>query len=233
MKPDLEKALRFLIWMNPDKEILLRAYGENGPIQSEIRLYAPKLRDPFAELIAPLNSPEQQCNIFFDPNSPMSCARSRNAASCSFDHITLGLEHTSANLSLEEVQRKILLDMLDPFRRPRGLPLPTALWNTADGCEILWRTTEDMGLAKSLDTANLLGRLLTNGDFCAGNRRFLQLPFTVSWPGEAGGSPKRIEPPQPFSMRARPAEHDWYAFRRLVPNADEWLGEYDDEPTTA
>lgn len=135
-------------------------------------------------------------------------------------------------MNLSALQDEIHKDFIYPQRRPLGLPLPTVLWSTSQGCAALWRMTKTMGLSQGLDTGDVIACVLENDDFFPSNQQYLQLPYTVGWPTvcqlDNGQEAGRLSIPKPFNICSSPAEHDWDSFRRLIKNADEVLAEYDD-----
>ena len=231
LKPDTKAAWKFLNWIVPGGSFSVRFENQNG---QENWLYKRFHSDEFADFdsyLRELNSNSSRYNVFFDPNSAGYCGQTERDDNNCFDYIALRLQHTSQDLGFSEVQQEILEDMVDPKRRPYGLPFPTALWNTNDGCAALWRMNRPMGLSQGLDVGDIVACALENDDFAAFNEKYLQLPYTVCWPSaelqSLGRSPALIKLPKPFNIQSRPAEHDWYAFRWLVDNSDMTLAEYD------
>lgn len=230
-RPSPRAAWGFLNWAIPGGAFSVMFVDQNktGP-EMHKQFTVDEFRE-FETYLRQLNNEKARFNVYFDPNCAGYCGpENRNNTNC-FDYIAVALEHTSPTLDLSELQEKIHADFVFPERRPLGVPMPTALWNTVDGCAALWRMTRPMGVSQGLEVGDTLAAAVENGDFFTTSQHYLQLPYTVCWPTaqqlEEGKMPESTKLEKPFSIKARPAEHDWYSFRWLVNNADAGLAEFD------
>jgi hypothetical protein len=226
-----KRAWDFLNWIVPGGAFSLLFVNQTDPSSQIHATFAVDAYNGFNDYVCAFNGVGSRYNVLFDPNSAGHCGPLERSQGNCFDYIALGLERTSSALSLRELQDEILMDMVYPHRRPRGLPMPTALWNTTQGCAAIWRVTKPMGLSQGLDTGDVIACALENDEFFPSNQKYLQVPYTVGWPSldqlNDGHEPAPLSMPKPFCMSSRPSEHDWYSFRWLIDNADEALAEYD------
>jgi hypothetical protein len=103
------------------------------------------------------------------------------------------------------------LAILDDKERPKGIPLPSAVWFTGGGYQAVWRLTEPMMIEQAEDLNRALLVTLQGGAGTHDPSRLLRLPWTVNWLNDKkridGRKPALAFVMEPVKFSASPASY--------------------------
>ncbi|MEY8841104.1 VapE domain-containing protein, partial [Cribrihabitans sp. XS_ASV171] len=109
----------------------------------------------------------------------------------------------------------------DDKKRPKGVPLPSAIWETGGGCQAVWKLDEPLDIQKAEELNKALLFVLQGGPGTHNADRLLRLPWTMNWLSDkkraAGREPALAWHFEPSKLTKPPRTYSVDDFRVKLP----------------
>jgi len=211
LKPDPQKAIEWLLWLNAGEKMYLEHISSQGAARPKGRFYQGNEAASATHFVAGNNGDDFQRNLHFVPNSEfLEGSRTKaNLKAVRFLHVDLdckdypGTEHEQFN--------KITELLCEQKTRPKGVPPPTTIWFTGGGIQGLWRLAEPIDIEEAEELNRSLLVALQGGAGTHDAGRLLRLPWTTNWLNDkkraAGRQPKLAHPLEPLNTNSPPVSY--------------------------
>lgn len=205
LTPNAERAARFLHWLSPTGPHRIETIASEGKAPLGVRTFRDNQSAELKLYIATQNAHDARRNIYFLPNAAhLSGDRKKdNVGAAGYLHVDLDAKDYPG--TQHEQLKAIIALLLDPRRRPKGIPQPTAVCLTGGGYQAFWKLVEPVEpeLAEELNYSLLVA--LEGGLGTHNVDRLMRLPYTVNWLNDT----KRKAGREPaFALFVEPANFD-------------------------
>ncbi|AML50187.1 hypothetical protein [Falsihalocynthiibacter arcticus] len=133
LKPSPSRAIEFLRWLTSNAPMHLESMASQGNVKPNAQNFAPQNEVKAMAFVESGNSDNVQRNMYFLPNAEFLSGKRKkeNLSTARFLHVDLDFKDYPGE---ETEQKDIVLSVLhDEKKRPKGIPLPTAMWFTGGG----------------------------------------------------------------------------------------------------
>ncbi|WP_353473438.1 hypothetical protein PVT71_05175 [Salipiger sp. H15] len=181
LKPNPTRAIEFLRWLNPRAPLYLETMASKGKATPNAKVFSFTDNAKAASFVASGNSNETQFNIYFLPNAEFLKGKRKkeNVAAVRFLHVDLDYKDYPGDG--DERANYFMEILLDAEKRPKGIPLPTAIWFTGGGCQAVWKLEEPSHIEEAEGLNKALLCALQGGPGTHNADRLLRLPWTMNW----------------------------------------------------
>ncbi|SHH01669.1 VapE domain-containing protein [Cognatishimia maritima] len=221
LKPNPSRAIEFIRWLNPEASLYLESMANKGKAAPKAKVFGPSEHEQAVVFVASGNSGETQRNMYFLPNAEyLEGTRKKTNLSCvRFLHVDLDYKDYPGT---ETEQRDFVWGVLhDDSKRPVGVPLPSAIWETGAGCQAVWKLEEPVSIAKAEELNKTLLHILQGGPGTHNADRLLRLPWTMNWLNDkkraAGREPALAWHFEPMNLTKPPTTYLLSDFRVKLP----------------
>ena len=225
LTPDAEKAARFLRWLSPNGPHRVETIASEGKAPLGERTFRDNQAAELTQYVSAQNARDARRNIYFLPNAAyLSGDRKKgNVRAAGYLHVDLDAKDYPG--TEDEQLEEIIALLLDPNRRPKGIPQPTAVCFTGGGYQAFWKLVRpaEPALAEELNYSLLVA--LQGGLGTHNVDRLMRLPFTVNWLNDtkrkAGREPALARLFEPVNFKKPPVEYEVSDFemRRRKPGS--------------
>jgi len=181
LKPNPTGAVEFLRWLKPVAPLYLESMANKGKAAPKAKIFGPSEHQQAVSFVASGNSDETQRNMYFLPNAEFleGARKKENLSAVRFLHVDLDYKDYPGD---EDEVADFVMDILhDDKKRPKGIPLPTAIWFTGGGCQAVWKLDEPLSIEKAEELNKALLFILQGGPGTHNADRLLRLPSTMNW----------------------------------------------------
>lgn len=221
LKPNPTRAVAFLRWLNPEASLYLETMANKGKAAPKTKVFGPSEREQAVAFVASGNSDETQRNMYFLPNAEFlqGTRKKENLSAVRFLHVDLDYKDYPGDE--DEVADHVMGILHDAKKRPKGIPLPTAIWFTGGGCQALWKLDEPLSIEKAEELNKALLFILQGGPGTHNADRLLRLPWTMNWLNDKkradGREPALSWAFEPMEMTKPPRTYSVADFRVKLP----------------
>ncbi len=215
--PNAERAIAFLYWLNPDASLHLEHMRSEGAAKPTANDYSSDDTASATHFVSTNNGDNYRRNIYFFLNGEFLRGerKKENLSAARFLHVDLDCKDYPGD---ENQQRDTILGMLaDGQQRPKGIPMPTAVWFTGGGYQAVWRMAEPISVDDAEDLNRALLAAMQGGPGTHDASRLLRLPHTVNWLNdkkrESGRSPALALVMEPLNFSVPPASYQVTDFK--------------------
>lgn len=221
LKPDPTRAIESLRWLTPETPLYLESMANTGKASPNAKVFGPTEHEQAVAFVAAGNSDETQRNMYFLPNVEFleGVRKKENLSAVRFLHVDLDYKDYPGD---EDEVADYVMDILhDDKKRPKGIPLPTAIWFTGGGCQAVWKLDEPLNIEKAeeLNKASLYVPQGAPGTHNAD--RLLRLPWKMNWLNdkkrEDGREPGLSWAFEPMDLTKPPRTYSVGDFRVKLP----------------
>lgn len=221
LKPNPSRAIDFLRWLNPEASLYLESMANKGKAAPKAKIFGPSEREQAVSFVASSNSDETQRNMYFLPNAEFleGARKKENLSAVRFLHVDLDYKDYPGD---EDEQADFVIGILhDDKKRPKGVPLPSAIWETGGGCQAVWKLDEPLDIQKAEELNKALLFVLQGGPGTHNADRLLRLPWTMNWLNDKkradGREPALAWAFEPMDLTKPPRTYAVGDFRVRVP----------------
>ncbi len=181
LKPNPSLAIDFLRWLNPEVSLHLESMANKGKAAPNAKVFSYSETEQAVSFVESGNSDETQRNMYFLPNAEFleGARKKENLSAARFLHVDLDYKDYPGD---EDEQADFVIGILhDDKKRPKGVPLPSAIWETGGGCQAVWKLDEPLDIQKAEELNEALLFVLQGGPGTHDAGRLLRLPWTMNW----------------------------------------------------
>ena len=221
LKPNPTRSIDFIYWLNPEAPIYLESMSSKGKAAPKAKVINPSEHEEAAAFVAFGNSDETQRNIYFLPNAEFleGSRKKENLSAVRFLHVDLDYKDYPGDEN--EVENHVIGILGDSKKRPKGVPLPTAIWFTGGGSQALWKLDEPLSIGKAEELNKALLFVLQGGPGTHNADRLLRLPWTMNWLNDKkradGREPALSWAFEPMELTKPPRTYSLADFRVKIP----------------
>ena len=127
------------------------------------------------------NADDVQRITYFLPNAEFleGTRKKENISAVRFLHVDLDYKEYSGE---EDEQADFVIGILhEDKKRPKEVPLPSAIWETGGGCQAVWKLHEPLDIQKAEELNKALLFVPQGGPETHNADRLLRLPWTMNW----------------------------------------------------
>lgn len=217
------RSIEFLRWLNSEAPLHLESMASQGNAKPYAQVFAPQHEGEAIAFVESGNSDDVQRNIYFLPNAEFLSGKRKkeNLSGVRFLHVDLDFKDYPGEAN---EQADFVIGILhDKKNRPKGIPLPTAIWFTGGGCQAVWKLNGmlDVEQAEVLNHALLF--ILQGGPGTHNADRLLRLPGTMNWLNDkkrnCGREPALAWHFEPTELTKPPRSYAVEEFRVKVPKS--------------
>lgn len=181
LKPDPARAIEFVRWLNPEAPLYVESMASRGREAPKVKVFDPNDLEQAASFVTLGNSDDAQRNMYFLPNAELleGKRRKENLSAVRFLHVDLDYKDYPGNA--KEQAEYVLSILYNDKDRPKGIPLPSAIWETGGGCQAVWKLVEPLEIEKAEKLNKTLLFILQGGPGTHNADRLLRLPWTMNW----------------------------------------------------
>lgn len=181
LKPDPSRAIAILRWLNPEAPLYLESMANRGKATPKARTFGPSDLEQAISFVASNNSDDVQRNIYFLPNAEFleGARKKENFSAVRFLHVDLDYKDYPG--TEKEQADHVMGILLNEKQRPKGIPLPTLIWETGGGHQALWKLDMPLEISKAEKLNKALLFVLQGGPGTHNADRLLRLPWTMNW----------------------------------------------------
>lgn len=189
---DPVKTIEFMLWINPGVGIYLERMNSEGKSNPKAKLYSSTSITHAVGFVETNNSDQFRRNIYMLLNAEfLEGNRSKaNLTAVRFLHVDLDFKDYPG--TEKEAEERILALLYDSKVRPKGIPLPTAVWFTGGGFQAAWRLSEPISVERAGDLNQAILQELQGGPGTHDPSRLLRAPFTMNWCNEKKRAAGRV-----------------------------------------
>jgi len=182
LKPNPARAIEFLCWLNPDATIYLESMASQGEVKPFAKRFSPLAISDAISFVASGNSDDARRNLYFLPNAEFleGERKKTNLSAVRFLHVDLDYKDYPGTEEEEQAEH-VMGILLNDAQRPKGIPLPSAIYETGGGCQAVWKLGEPLGIEKAEELNKALLFVLQGGPGTHNADRLLRLPWTMNW----------------------------------------------------
>ncbi|RXV70212.1 hypothetical protein C6W92_00810 [Roseovarius sp. A46] len=221
LAPNPARAIEFLHWLNPDAPIYLESMANQGEARPIARRFSRLEISEATSFVASGNSDDAQRNMYFLPNAEFleGNRKKQNLSAVRFLHVDLDYKDYPGT---PEEQADFVIGILhDDKKRPKGVPLPSAIWETGGGCQAVWKLDEPLDIQKAEELNKALLFVLQGGPGTHNADRLLRLPWTMNWLNDKkradGREPALAWAFEPMDLTKPPRTYSVADFRVKLP----------------
>lgn len=221
LKPNPARAIEFLHWLNSEAPLHIESMASQGNASPKAKMFGPSDRDQAVSFVASGNSDEAQRNMYFLPNAEFldGPRKKENLSAVRFLHVDLDYKDYPGDEN--EREEYVINILLEDKKRPKGIPLPTAIWFTGGGCQAVWKLDEPLDIPKAEELSKALLFVLQGGPGTHDANRLLRLPWTMNWLNDkkraSGREPDLAYPFEPADLTKPPRTYSVADFRVRMP----------------
>ncbi|MGR3610132.1 MAG: VapE domain-containing protein [Sulfitobacter sp.] len=181
LKPDPTRAIEFVRWLTPHAPLYLESMTSHGKAAPKAKSFSFSDREMAISFVTFDNSDGAQRNMYFLPNAEFleGARKKENLSAARFLHVDLDYKDYPGD---ENEQSDFVLGILhDDKKRPKGVPLPSAIWETGGGCQAVWKLDDPLEIEKAEELNKALLFVLQGGPGTHNADRLLRLPWTMNW----------------------------------------------------
>lgn len=223
LKPNPIRAIDFARWLNPAAALYLESMANKGKPAPNAKVFSFSDHEQAVSFVASGNSDEVQRNMYFLPNSEFleGARKKENLSAVRFLHVDLDYKDYPGD---EDEQADFVLGVLhDDKKRPKGVPPPSAIWETGGGCQAVWKLDEPLEIEKAEEINKALLFVLQGGPGTHNADRLLRLPWTTNWLNDKkradGREPALAWHFEPTDFTKPPRKYSVDDFRVKLPKA--------------
>ncbi len=181
LKPNPSRAIAVVHWLNSEAPFYLESMANQGNPAPKGRTFGPLDHEQAVSFVATGNADEVQRNMYFLPNAEflVGARRKENLSAARFLHADLDYKDYPG--TEEEQADHVMGILLNDKQRPKGIPLPTAIWFTGGGCQAVWKLDEPLEIEKAEELNKALLFVLQGGPGTHNADRLLRVPWTMNW----------------------------------------------------
>lgn len=221
LNPDPSRAMEFLLWLNSKAPLYLEAMSSQGKANPKAQRFSQKDDAKALTFIKSGNSDDLQRNMYFLPNAEFlqGTRRKENLSAVRFLHVDLDFKDYPGE---ENDQVDYVIGILhDARKRPKGIPLPSAIWFTGGGCQAVWKLDQPFEIQQAEELNKALLQALQGGPGTHNADRLLRLPWTMNWLNDkkraSGREPALAWHFEPTELAKPPRSYAVGDFRVKVP----------------
>jgi len=223
LKADPARSIELIRWLNPKAAIYLESMASQGNVKPIAKQFAAQGDAGAVGFVTSNNSEEIQRNVYFLPNAEFlqGARKKENLSAVRFLHVDLDYKDYPGGE--KEQEERVLALLQDKRVRPKGVPVPSAIWFTGGGCQAVWKLEQPLDVTKAEDLNKAL-LLALQGEGATHNAdRLLRLPWTMNWLNDKKRSTGR-EPAlafhfEPTKLDNPPRTYAVEAFHLQIPKA--------------
>src|SRR6056297_2221182 len=221
LKPDPTRAIEFICWLTSEARLHLESMASRGNAKPKAKAFGLSDHEQAVSFVASGNADDVQRNMYFLPNAELleGTRKKENLSAVRFLHVDLDYKDYPGD---EDEQADFVIGILhDDKKRPKGVPLPSAIWETGGGCQSVWKLDEplDIQMAEELNKALLF--VLQGGPGTHNADRLLRLPWTMNWLNDKkradGRDPALSWAFEPMELTKPPRTYSVADFRVKLP----------------
>lgn len=221
LKPNPTRAIEFLRWLNPEASFYLESMANKGKASPKAQVFGPSEHEQAVAFVASGNSDDTQRNMYFLPNAEFleGARKKENLSAVRFLHVDLDYKDYLGDEN--EVADYVMDILLDGKKRPKGIPLPTAISFSGGGCQAVWKLDEPLSIDKAEELNKALLFILQGGAGTHNADRLLRLPWTMNWLNDKkradGREPALSWAFEPMDLTKPPRTYSVSDFRVKLP----------------
>jgi len=181
LKPDPTRAIEFVRWLTAEVPLHFESMASQGKAAPKAKAFSFSDREKAISFVTSGNSNDAQRNMYFLPNAEFleGARKKENLSAVRFLHVDLDYKDYPGD---ENEQSDFVLGILhDDKKRPKGVPLPSAIWETGGGCQAVWKLDEPLEIEKAEELNKALLFALQGGPGTHNADRLLRVPWTMNW----------------------------------------------------
>ena len=159
----------------------LESRASRGKAKPKAKAFGLSDHEQAVPFVASGNADDVQRNMYFLPNAEFleGARKKENLSAVRFLHVDLDYKDYPGD---EDEQADFVIGILhDDKKRPKGVPLPSAIWETGGGCQAVWKLDEPLDIQKAEELNKALLFVLQGGPGTHNADRLLRLPWTMNW----------------------------------------------------
>ncbi len=221
LKTDPTRAIEFIRWLTSEAPLHLESMASRGKAKPKAKAFGLSDHEQAVSFVASGNSDDAQRNMYFLPNAEFLEGKRKkaNLSAVRFLHVDLDYKDYPGS---EDEQADLVLGILhDDNKRPKGVPVPSAIWETGGGCQAVWKLGDPLEIEKA-EVLNKALLVALQGDPSTHNAdRLLRVPWTMNWLNDkkraAGREPALAWHFEPSKLTKPPRTYAVGDFRVKVP----------------
>lgn len=181
LKPNPTRAIEFLRWLTSEAPLHLESMASQGKAAPKAKTFGVSDHEQAISFVASGNAEGAQRNMYFLPNAEFleGVRKKDNLSAVRFLHVDLDYKDYPGD---KDEQVDYVLGILhDDKKRPKGVPLPSGIWETGGGCQAVWKLDEPLEVEKAEELNKALLIVLQGGPGTHNADRLLRLPWTMNW----------------------------------------------------
>lgn len=221
LKPDPSRAIEFIRWLTSEAPLHLESMANRGKAKPKAKAFGLSDHEQAVSFVASGNADDVQRNMYFLPNAEFleGARKKENLSAVCFLHVDLDYKDYPGD---EDEQADFVIGILhDDKKRPKGVPLPSAIWETGGGCQAVWKLDEPLDIQKAEELNKALLFVLQGGPGTHNADRLLRLPWTMNWLNDKkradGREPALAWAFEPMDLTKPPRTYAVGDFRVKVP----------------
>lgn len=215
--PNPQRAIAFLSWLTSGQDMYLANMQSEGKGTLANRIFGSNETNAAADFVSARNSEDQRHNIFFLPNFEFLQGKRLKANLTGARFVCVDLDYKDYPGDVDEIADHLLDILLDPKVRAKGIPAPTAMWETGGGMQAVWRMSEQIPVEVAEELTRALYDVFQGDPAPHDSSRLLRLPDTVNWltdkKRKLGRVPARANRLEPFKFDNPPASYTLEDFK--------------------
>lgn len=221
LKPDPTRAIAFICWLNSEAPLYLESMANQGKAAPKAKTFGLSDYEKAVSFVASGNSDTTQRNMYFLPNAEFlqGTRKKQNLSAVRFLHVDLDYKDYPG--TEEDQADHVMGILLNEKQRPKGIPLPTLIWETGGGCQAVWKLDEPLDIQKAEELNKALLFVLQGGPGTHNADRLLRLPWTMNWLNDKkradGREPALAWAFEPMDLTKTPRTYAVGDFRVKVP----------------
>lgn len=221
LKPDPTRAIEFIRWLNPEAPLYLESMANQGKASPKAKTFCLSDREQAVSFVTCGNSDDAQRNMYFLPNAEflVGARKKENLSAVRFLHVDL--DHKDYPGTEAEQADYVMGILLNDSDRPKGIPLPSAIWFTGGGCQAVWKLNEPLEIQKAEELNKAFLFVLQGGPGTHNADRLLRVPWTMNWLNDkkrgSGREPALAWHFEPMHLTKPPRTYSVSDFRVNLP----------------
>ncbi|WP_190323938.1 VapE domain-containing protein [Salipiger aestuarii] len=221
LKPNPTRAIEFIRWLNPEAKLHLESMANRGNKAPKARAFRPDELEQAVSFVATGNSDAAQRNMYFLPNAEFldGPRKKANLSAAGFLHVDLDYKDYPG--TQDEQADHVIAILSNEKVRPKGVPMPTAIYETGGGCQALWKLGEPLDITKAEELNEALLFVLQGGPGTHNADRLLRVPWTINWLDDkkraSGREPALAWHFEPMELTKPPRTYSVADFRVKLP----------------
>jgi hypothetical protein len=179
--PDPLLAVEFVVWLSAGSTIYLEQMASQGSPNPKAKTYAVGDKKSAVSFVSTNNASDLQRNIYFFPNAEFLDGKRLKENLKAVRHLHVDLDHKDYPGTENEQSDRILSLLLDEKTRPKGIPIPSAVWFTGGGYQAVWMLQLPLEVEEAEELNKAILITLQGGAGTHNADRLLRLPWTMNW----------------------------------------------------